>query len=87
MTFLIFTSIYLITYAANVGNEKMWRKQDIIVDSVLEIIKEDPKVFTGNQLIDEVYLREKGVTDFSKYQCVEGFEPPKLMEINEMWKS
>ena len=71
----------------NLGNEKMWRKPDIIVDSVLEIIKEDPKVFTGNQLIDEVYLREKGVTDFSKYQCVPGFEPPKLMEINEMWKS
>jgi citronellol/citronellal dehydrogenase len=71
----------------NLGNEKMWRKPDIIVDSVLEIIKEDPNVFTGNQLIDEVYLREKGVTDFSKYQCVEGFEPPKLMEINEMWKS
>ena len=71
----------------NLGNEKMWRKPDIIVDSVLEIIKEDPKVFTGNQLIDEVYLREKGVTDFSKYQCVTGFEPPKLMEINEMWKS
>ena len=26
-------------------------------------------------------------TDFTKYQCVPGFEPPKLNDIQSMWKS
>ena len=65
----------------NLGNAKMWRKTDIIVDSVLEMIQEDTKTFTGKQLLDEVYLREKGYKDFDRYQCVEGYEPPKLMEV------
>lgn len=64
------------------GNEKMWRKSDIIVDSILEILREDSNKFTGNQLIDEIYLREKGVTNFEKYQCVPGYEPPKLSDLN-----
>ena len=71
----------------NLGNEKTWRKTDIIVDAVLNIIDEDPNHFTGNQLIDEIYLRSKGVNNFDKYQCVPGFEPPKLIEINDQWKS
>ena len=65
----------------DLGDEKMWRKPDIISDAILEILKEDPKEFTGNQLIDEGYLRTKGVEDFSKYQCVKGCEPPKLMDV------
>lgn len=71
----------------NLGDEKTWRKTDIIVDAILNIVDEDPKIFTGNQLIDELYLRTKGVSNFDKYQCVPGFEPPKLMDINEKWKS
>ena len=27
------------------------------------------------------YLKTKGVNDFTKYQCVIGYEPPKLMEV------
>lgn len=71
----------------NLGDKKMWRKTDIIVDSVLEILKEEPNVFTGNQLIDEDYLRSKGINNFHKYQCVSGFEPPKLTDINHLFKS
>ena len=59
----------------------MWRKADIIADSVLQILNEDPEKFTGNQLIDEDYLRSKGIKDFSKYQCMDGCEPPKLMDV------
>jgi len=62
------------------GNEKLWRKPDIIVDSIEQILQEDYS-FTGNMLIDEEYLRQNGVTDFTKYQCVPGFEPPKLEEV------
>ena len=71
----------------NLGNEKMWRKADIIADSILEILNEDPDKFTGNQLIDEDYLRTKGVENFSKYQCVEGCEPPKLMDVFDKFKN
>jgi citronellol/citronellal dehydrogenase len=63
------------------GNPKMWRKPEIVADAIWEIINEDPKKFTGNQLIDEDYLKTKGVKDFTKYQCVIGHEPPKLMEV------
>lgn len=63
------------------GTKEMWRKPEIISDAIWAIVNEDPKEFTGNQLIDEEYLRTKGVSDFSKYQVVEGNEPPKLMDL------
>ena len=50
-------------------------------------VEEDPKYFTGHQLIDEEYLRNKGYKNFIKYQCVPGYEPPKLNELYEKWKS
>ena len=71
----------------NLGSKKMWRIPNIMVDCVKEIIGEDPKYFTGHQLVDEVYLRNKGYTNFIKYQCVAGYDPPKLKELYEKWKS
>lgn len=65
----------------DLGTEKHWRKPDIIADAILEIVREDPKIFTGNQLIDEEYLRTKGIQDFAKYRCVENHEPPSLKDI------
>lgn len=65
----------------NLGTEKHWRKPDIIADAILEIVKENPRKFSGHQLIDEDYLRSKGVNDFVKYRCVEDHEPPKLNDI------
>ena len=67
----------------NLGEKKMWRKADIIADAIINIVNEDPNKFSGNQLIDEDYLRSKGETDFSKYQCVPGYEPPKLTDVFE----
>jgi len=69
------------------GNKKHWRKADIISDCVLEILKEDKNTFTSNQLIDELYLREKGITDFSKYRCDPESEPPKLNDLHQMWNA
>ena len=63
------------------GNKTMWRKPDIIADAIVKIADEDPSKFYGHQLIDEDYLRSKGVNDFSKYQSVSGCEPPKLIDI------
>ena len=65
----------------NLGVAKHWRKPDIIADAILGIIKEDPNEFTGNQLIDEDYLRSKGVYDFTKYRCIKDYEPPKLNDF------
>ena len=43
----------------NLGTPEMWRKEDIMVDSVNNIVDEDPISFSGNQLIDELYLKSK----------------------------
>ena len=64
----------------------MWRKPDIICDAIEYMLKE-PVSFTGNMLIDEDYLRSKGVTDFKKYRCVVYSEPPKIdMVLNNIIK-
>ena len=61
------------------GGREMWRSPQIMVDAVLEIFGRDPNSFTGQMVLDETFLREEcGVTDFERYQCVEGSEPPKL---------
>ncbi len=62
------------------NNPRLWRKPDIIADMVNELVQEPPE-FTNNFLIDESYLRSKGYRDFSCYQSVPGFEPPKLAEL------
>ncbi|KAJ8302768.1 hypothetical protein KUTeg_019164 [Tegillarca granosa] len=46
------------------------------------IILVSPPIYNrlnGQALIDEDYLRTKGVTDFSKYNCVPDSEPPRIM--------
>ena len=69
------------TINMNLGKKKDWRKPDIIADSISKIIEEDPNTFNGNQLTDEMYLRSKDITNFDKYQCVPGHEPPKLIDV------
>lgn len=40
----------------------------------------------GNALIAEEYLRSRGETDFTKYQCVAGIEPRKVWPpVNDGW--
>lgn len=66
------------------GEPKHWRKADVLVDAIMGICDEDPNSFSGNMLLDEPYLRTKGVTDFEKYQCVPGFEPPSINEVGAL---
>lgn len=47
------------------------RTPAIMADAAHKILTSDPKKLTGNLLIDETFLREHGVTDFSKYSTVE----------------
>ena len=63
------------------GDKKNWRKPDIISDSIIQMLLENTNYFTGQQWIDEDYLRSKGIEDFRKYQCVPGKEPMPLMDL------
>ena len=79
----IWPSTLIESYATinnNLGDKKMWRKPDIICDAIEYMLMED-QTFTGNMLIDEEYLRDKGVTDFEKYRCVPDSEPPKIDKV------
>ena len=76
----IWPSTLIESYATinnNLGDKRLWRKPDIICDAIEYIINE-PKQFTGNMLIDEEYLKTKGVKNFDKYRCIPEIEPPKI---------
>src|SRR5262245_566554 len=60
------------------GDPKMWRKPDVLVDCVVRLGQKEPKEVTGQALLDEDVLRKEGVTDFSGYACVPGTEPPRV---------
>jgi citronellol/citronellal dehydrogenase len=60
------------------GTPEMWRKPDVLVDCVLRLAAKEPAACTGRALLDEDFLREEGVTDFSAYACVPGAQPPRL---------
>jgi citronellol/citronellal dehydrogenase len=60
------------------GTPAQWRKPDILVDCVLRLVQKEPNAVTGRALLDEDFLREEGVTDFSGYSCVPGSVPPRL---------
>jgi citronellol/citronellal dehydrogenase len=61
-----------------IGTPAMWRKPDILVDCVLRLVRKEPADLTGQALIDEDFLRGEGVTDFGRYACVPGSQPPRL---------
>ena len=55
--------------------------------AILGILQQTPSECTGNQFIDEQFLKEwMGVDDFKKYQCVPGFEPPPIEMLSELIK-
>jgi citronellol/citronellal dehydrogenase len=60
------------------GTPEMWRKPDILVDCVLRLARKEPAELTGQALLDEDFLRAEGVTDFGRYACVPGAQPPRL---------
>ncbi len=53
---------------------KMSRTPEILSDAAHIILTKDSSEFTGHFVVDEVLLREEGVTDFSKY--APGYEGP-----------
>lgn len=67
----------------NLGDQRMWRKPEIICDAIEMMLQEPTDTFTGNMLIDEDYLRSKGQTNFTQYRCVSDVEPPRLFSYME----
>jgi citronellol/citronellal dehydrogenase len=49
--------------AEKVGRREQWRSPAILVDALMEIVTSEPRTCTGRELIDEVFLRERGWTD------------------------
>jgi citronellol/citronellal dehydrogenase len=60
------------------GDRSMWRKPDILVDCVLRLVQKEPLAVTGQALLDEPFLRQQGINDFSQYACVPGTNPPAI---------
>ncbi len=61
-----------------IGDAKMWRKPEILADAALELVSTPPAELTGQALLDEDFLRSRGVTDFVQYRCDPEHEPPRL---------
>jgi citronellol/citronellal dehydrogenase len=62
-----------------IGDEKMWRKPEIVADAALELVTSPPGQITGEAVLDEDLLRARGWTDFLKYRCDPEHEPPRVM--------
>lgn len=60
------------------GGPEVWRRADIVADATLELLCKAPRERKGRAWIDEDLLRSAGVTNFDRYQCVPGKEPPKI---------
>ncbi|GFO16327.1 hydroxysteroid dehydrogenase-like protein 2 [Plakobranchus ocellatus] len=58
------------------------RKATIFADACLEIAQEESEILNGKALIDEDYLKTKGMTDFSKYRVDPEEEPNRMMPRN-----
>lgn len=56
--------------------------QDIFSDAILGMLRAPAAKVTGRLELDEDYLRtDHGVTDFSKYACVPGTSPRRIMPV------
>jgi len=63
----------------NLGGPKQWRKGTILADAAFEIVRKEPKTFTGNALLDEDFLRSVGYKDFDQYKCTPDGEPQRIV--------
>jgi citronellol/citronellal dehydrogenase len=60
------------------GTREVWRKPEILADSVVALCAREPAERTGQAWLDEEVLKEEGLTDLASYSCVPGNEPLRL---------
>jgi len=68
-----------VTELMKLGDPTVWRKPAIFADACLGIVQENPNVLNGEALIDEDFLRSKGIENFTEYRCSPNDEPPRMM--------
>ena len=76
------TAIATAAIANNMGGDdsfRLCRKPEMMSDAAYEIFTSDHKECSGNFFIDEVVLKNKGVTDFKSYQCDPSVEENQLL--------
>jgi citronellol/citronellal dehydrogenase len=73
-----------VTMNFHLGERWMWRKASILADCTLMMVSEPGGKFSGHAVIDEVFMKERGVVDFSRYQCVPGKEPPPAWPASKL---
>jgi citronellol/citronellal dehydrogenase len=60
------------------GRREEWRRPEILADAVRVLAGRDPAEGSAGAVLDEDLLRAAGVTDFGRYACVPGSDPPRL---------
>lgn len=63
------------------GERKLWRKASVVADAALLLVSLPASKCTARALVDEEFMREFGVTDFSPYRCDPDVEPPRMTPI------
>jgi hypothetical protein len=65
----------------SVGDERDLRTPEIFADAVMAILNAPAEEVNGSLLLDEDFLRKKGVTDFGRYSVVPGATPRRIMPM------
>lgn len=61
------------------GSRDVWRTPEILSDATLALVTKEPSARTGRAWIDEEVLAAEGLEDLSRYNCVPGAEPMRLI--------
>jgi citronellol/citronellal dehydrogenase len=62
------------------------RTPEIVADAVYQIATTEDLALTGRSLYDEDLLRERGVTDFSRYRTSPDDEPAADLYVGDPWE-
>jgi citronellol/citronellal dehydrogenase len=70
------------------GDPTQWRRPEIIVDAAMALLTGRATVANGSAAYDEDVLASAGITDFARYACVAGSNPPpaRLDDSASYWR-
>ena len=70
----------------NIGDDRFYRKPEILVDAIELMLEEDLCILMVELFMMKI-ICEKGISNFKKYRCHEDFEPPKIKDVNHLMKN
>jgi citronellol/citronellal dehydrogenase len=59
------------------GDRSQWRSPEILCHGMMEILRLEPPVLTGQQILDELFLCERGWSDEQIDACWLEGKPPE----------